>query len=217
MLAAITAAGAAAAAPKRRTAVSIRGDSFLIDGEPTYKGRTWQGRRIEGLLMNSRMVQGIFDDSEPGNARPLEVSGYGPLGPGAQHARVRRGHARVAKARAARLHPQPAGRQSRRLLEGAALAQLGHHGNRRVPSGVHGAFGTHPRPGRRARNGGDSRHLLFRAGSARERRSRRRSRGGQHGGLGVRPRLPQRPDRGEQRVRRAGTTTRSSSPAASTS
>lgn len=65
MLAAVAAAGAAAAAPKRSTAVSILGDGFLIDGEPTYKGRTWQGRRIEGLLINSRMVQGIFDDQNP--------------------------------------------------------------------------------------------------------------------------------------------------------
>jgi hypothetical protein len=48
--------------PARRTTVSIRGDMFLINGEPTYKGRRWNGRRIEGLLMNSRMVQGTFDD-----------------------------------------------------------------------------------------------------------------------------------------------------------
>ncbi len=65
LFASIAGAGAAAAASKRRTAVSIRGDRFLINGEPTYKGRTWQGRRIEGLLMNSRMVQGIFDDLNP--------------------------------------------------------------------------------------------------------------------------------------------------------
>lgn len=45
-----------------RTVVSIRGDQFLLNGTPTYPGRTWQGHRIEGLLMNSRVVQGIFDD-----------------------------------------------------------------------------------------------------------------------------------------------------------
>jgi hypothetical protein len=50
------------AAPKRRTTVSIEGDAFRINGEPTYKGRTWKGRKIEGLLMNSRMVQATFDD-----------------------------------------------------------------------------------------------------------------------------------------------------------
>lgn len=47
------------------TIVSIEGDKFLINGEFTYKGRTWQNHSIEGLLMNSRMVQGIFDDQNP--------------------------------------------------------------------------------------------------------------------------------------------------------
>jgi len=47
---------------KRLTEVSIQGDAFLINGTPTYRGRTWRGNRIEGLLFNSRMVQGIFDD-----------------------------------------------------------------------------------------------------------------------------------------------------------
>jgi hypothetical protein len=45
-----------------RTVVSISGDAFHINGEPTYKGRRWNGHKIEGLLLNSRMVQGIFDD-----------------------------------------------------------------------------------------------------------------------------------------------------------
>src|SRR5512132_1112573 len=49
----------------RRTAVTIDGDRFLINGRPTYAGRMWRGHRIEGLLMNSRMVQGIFDDLNP--------------------------------------------------------------------------------------------------------------------------------------------------------
>ncbi len=50
---------------KRKTVVSISGEKFLINGEPTYKGRVWQGYQIEGLLMNSRMVQGVFDDLNP--------------------------------------------------------------------------------------------------------------------------------------------------------
>ncbi len=49
----------------RRTVVSIEGDQFLINGELTYKGRYWEGNKIEGLLFNSRMVQGIFDDLNP--------------------------------------------------------------------------------------------------------------------------------------------------------
>ena len=51
------------------TNVSIAGDRFLINGKPTYEGRTWHGKRIEGLLMNSRMVQGTFDDLNPTTAK----------------------------------------------------------------------------------------------------------------------------------------------------
>lgn len=51
--------------PPRKTEVAIRGDGFLINGQPTYAGRTWKGRPVEGLLLNSRMVQGIFDDLNP--------------------------------------------------------------------------------------------------------------------------------------------------------
>ncbi len=53
------------APPARATEVSIVGDAFHINGRPTYEGRTWQGQMIEGLLLNSRMVQGIFDDLNP--------------------------------------------------------------------------------------------------------------------------------------------------------
>jgi hypothetical protein len=38
---------------------------FCINGRPTYPGRTWDGQKIEGLLLNSRMVQAIFDDLNP--------------------------------------------------------------------------------------------------------------------------------------------------------
>jgi len=48
--------------PLRHTMVSIVGNEFYINGKPTYPGRTWQGHKIQGLLLNSRMVQGIFDD-----------------------------------------------------------------------------------------------------------------------------------------------------------
>lgn len=50
---------------KAKTSVSIRGDEFHINGKPTYEGRYWNGNKIQGLLMNSRMVQGIFDDLNP--------------------------------------------------------------------------------------------------------------------------------------------------------
>jgi hypothetical protein len=52
-----------AAEPK--THVSILGEAFHVNGQPTYVGRSWNGQRIEGLLFNSRMVQATFDDLNP--------------------------------------------------------------------------------------------------------------------------------------------------------
>ncbi len=49
-------------AAERHTSISISGDEFRINGKPTYAGRRWNGHNIQGLLLNSRMVQGIFDD-----------------------------------------------------------------------------------------------------------------------------------------------------------
>lgn len=57
--------GPRAGATARNTVVTLRGDEFCINGQPTYPGRLWQGHRIQGLLMNSRMIQGIFDDANP--------------------------------------------------------------------------------------------------------------------------------------------------------
>ncbi len=57
------------AAPPGKTVVSIAGDDFHINGKPTYAGRVWNGHRIEGLLMNSRMVQATFDDLNPETAQ----------------------------------------------------------------------------------------------------------------------------------------------------
>ena len=47
------------------TQVSIEGEKFRINGQPTYKGRTYRGYRIEGLLLNSRVIQATFDDANP--------------------------------------------------------------------------------------------------------------------------------------------------------
>ena len=58
----LIAACCATAAPARQTSVSIVGREFHINGAPTYQGRHWRGHKIQGLLMNSRMVQGIFED-----------------------------------------------------------------------------------------------------------------------------------------------------------
>jgi hypothetical protein len=55
----------AAVAQRSRTTITIEGDRFLLNGRPTYEGRRYRAMKIEGLLMNSRMVQGIFDDLNP--------------------------------------------------------------------------------------------------------------------------------------------------------
>jgi hypothetical protein len=55
--------------PRRTTTVTLDGEMFCINGQPTYKGRTWKGKKIEGLLFNSRMVQAIFDDLNPQTRR----------------------------------------------------------------------------------------------------------------------------------------------------
>ncbi|MDX2069744.1 MAG: hypothetical protein SFV55_15050 [Haliscomenobacter sp.] len=49
----------------QKTSVSITGNQFKINKQLTYRGREWHGHKIEGLLFNSRMVQGIFDDLNP--------------------------------------------------------------------------------------------------------------------------------------------------------
>ncbi len=56
---------ASAAPPPRQTTIDIKSQSFLINNQPTYKDRIYDNRKIEGLLLNSRMVQGIFDDLNP--------------------------------------------------------------------------------------------------------------------------------------------------------
>lgn len=55
---------------ERQTAVSIVADQFHINGVPTYEGRMWtaldgEEYSVEGLLMNARLVQGVFDDLNP--------------------------------------------------------------------------------------------------------------------------------------------------------
>jgi hypothetical protein len=54
--------------PISKTEVSIVGEEFYLNGQPTFKGRTWKGLKIQGLLPNSRMVQGTFDDLNPATA-----------------------------------------------------------------------------------------------------------------------------------------------------
>lgn len=64
LMAILLATGLALAA-EPRTRVSIAGDAFHVNEQPTYAGRTWNGKKIEGLLFNSRTVQATFDDLNP--------------------------------------------------------------------------------------------------------------------------------------------------------
>ncbi len=71
-------ASAATATHKRgKTVVGISGGGWTVNGTPTYEGRRWDGRKIEGLLMNSRMIQGAFDDA---NAETVERWAYPDTG-----------------------------------------------------------------------------------------------------------------------------------------
>ena len=47
---------------RTNTTVTIVGEDFYINSTPTYARCVWRGHRIEGLLLNSRMVQATFDD-----------------------------------------------------------------------------------------------------------------------------------------------------------
>ena len=65
LIIALLSIGFHACAADRKTEVSIDRDAFRINGELTYPHVTWRGHKIEGLLLNARMVQGIFDDRNP--------------------------------------------------------------------------------------------------------------------------------------------------------
>jgi hypothetical protein len=57
--------GARAASGARSTALSVAGNAFHINGQPTYPGRSFRGNKIEGLLFTSRMVNCILNDQNP--------------------------------------------------------------------------------------------------------------------------------------------------------
>jgi hypothetical protein len=64
-LASLALFGLCAAAFGGQTIVEIRGEQFYLNGRPAYAGRFWNNVRIEGLLLNARLVQGVFDDLNP--------------------------------------------------------------------------------------------------------------------------------------------------------
>ncbi|MBN1419707.1 MAG: hypothetical protein JXP34_13090 [Planctomycetes bacterium] len=58
--------------------IAIEGESFRIDGHPTYEGRVYQGQRVEGLLFNLRAVNATFDDQNYPKRKVYETDG-GPV------------------------------------------------------------------------------------------------------------------------------------------
>jgi len=46
-------------------AVSVEGESFLLDGKPTYSDLLNANPRALGMLLNARMVQALFEDENP--------------------------------------------------------------------------------------------------------------------------------------------------------
>lgn len=45
--------------------ISIHDRQFFLNGRPTYEGISFEGKPVEGLLFNARMIQAIFDDANP--------------------------------------------------------------------------------------------------------------------------------------------------------
>ena len=50
------------------TVVTIQGADFLVDGLVANQGRTLDGIPLDGLLLNSRMINGAFDDANTATA-----------------------------------------------------------------------------------------------------------------------------------------------------
>ncbi len=53
-----------------QTQITAHGQHWQINGQATYNGRQYRGWDVEGLLMNSRMTNAVFDDENP-TTRPL--------------------------------------------------------------------------------------------------------------------------------------------------
>ena len=111
---------------ERQTAVSIAGDAFYINGKITHPGRFYNGHKIEGLLLNSRMVQGIFDDRNP---ETVSRWVYPDTGEWDAERNPREFLAAIPEWRSYGLLSftiNLQGGSPRRILEGTAVAQLGN-------------------------------------------------------------------------------------------
>ena len=113
----------AAGAPSVTT-VSIDRDRFLINGGATYPGRTFKGKKIEGLLMNSRMVQGIFDDENPETRARWNYPDTGTWDP-ERNTREFIAAMPVWRSAACSRSRSTSRAAARRVLEGAAVGEFG--------------------------------------------------------------------------------------------
>ena len=164
-----------------QTKVSITAERWCLNGEVTYRGT-----RAEGLLMNVRMVNSVFEDRHKPDYRPRGEHEPVPVAPD-----------RLCRARRPCLHDLLAGRQAP-LRRGS---QFGVRSGWFAPRVV-----SHPRAARHrgmrpARSSGHPRLLLPAARPGPERRRRRAHRGNERGGLDPEVWLSQRRARDRQRVR----------------
>ena len=202
--------------PARPRSPSAAMRSASTAGRPT-QGRTWKGMKIEGLLLNARMVQGIFDDLNPETVGKWAYPDTGKWDP------ERNTREFVAAMPEWRRHGLLASRSTSRAAARRGTRQRQPwHNSAITPEGT-------LRPEYMARlekilDRADELGMVAILGIFYFGQDQRAAgRGGRDAGprrrgrLGLRPRLPQRADRSQQRVQRAATTTPSCSPSGSTS
>ena len=159
----------------RTTVVSIQGREFRVNGRPTYAGRSYDGTTVQGLLFNSRMVQGIFDDRNPETRRRWAY----PDGPWDPERNTREFIAAMPLWKAKGCWPSRSTSRAaaRRIQPVAAVGEFVVRDRRHAAGGLHVAAGAHPQSLRRTGHGRDRRFLLPGAGAADGRRRLRHSRG----------------------------------------
>ena len=101
---------------RRQTRVAVDGEAWLINGVPTWRQREYRGWPIEGLLLNSRMANAVFDDANPATRFLWRYPDTGRWDADRNHRRIRARPAGVPRARPDGGDREPAGRGAVRLL-----------------------------------------------------------------------------------------------------